>query len=231
MNTSLLVEKLQARGIRLSLDNGQLNYTAENPLPAGIVTTLTVEAPRIVRYLESLTPVAAPAAPSQAARPIRNIPFKFTSQLLLSGQKTQTRRLPKHAANWRVGEVLAARDEHNEVITHLEALAIRRQRLGEITEGEALAEGFTDLAAFRAEWVKYYRRFDEALEVVVLEFRLLPQRAEATPETTETLPRLPRQLLDQLGDDAAIFAKVLELFPPAGVVEWTPKAERKKVVN
>ncbi len=111
MNTSLLVEKLQARGILLSLDNGQLNYTAENPLPAGIVTTLTVEAPRLVRYLESLTLTAT----------------------------------------------------------------------------------------------------------------LKKQANEPTP--------LPNPLLDQLGDGAAIFAKVLELFPPAGVVEWTPKAERKKAVS
>jgi len=56
MNTSLLVEKLQARGIRFSLDNGQLSYSADKPIPTGIVTTLTVETPRIVRHLESLTP-------------------------------------------------------------------------------------------------------------------------------------------------------------------------------
>ncbi len=59
MNTSLLVEKLQARGIRLSLDNGQLSYSADKPIPTGIVTTLTVETPHIIRHLESLAPQSA----------------------------------------------------------------------------------------------------------------------------------------------------------------------------
>jgi hypothetical protein len=65
METSLLVEKLQARGIRLSLDNGQLSYTADKPIPTGIVTTLTVETPRIVRHLESLAPQSPDVEPTR----------------------------------------------------------------------------------------------------------------------------------------------------------------------
>ncbi len=70
----------------------------------------------------------------------------------------------------------------------------------------------------------------QSLEFLESKVVVIPlAKSESKPQGT--LPRLPRQLLDQLGDDAAIFAKVLELFPPAGVVEWTPKAERKKAVS
>lgn len=64
MNPPLLVEKLQARGIRLSLENGQLSYTADKPIPTGIVTTLTVEAPRLIRHLESLAPQSLDVEPT-----------------------------------------------------------------------------------------------------------------------------------------------------------------------
>ncbi len=109
METSLLVEKLQPRGIRLSLDNGQLSYNADKPIPTGIVTTLTVETPRIIRHLESLAP-----------RPVDAKPTRATSSAV------------------------------------------------------------------------------------------------------------PPALLQELGDNAEMFAKVLELFPPDGPIEWTPKAETKK---
>jgi hypothetical protein len=65
MNTPLLVEKLQARGIRLSLDNGQLSYNADKPIPTGIVTTLAVETPRIIKHLESLAPHSPDVEPTR----------------------------------------------------------------------------------------------------------------------------------------------------------------------
>ncbi len=65
MNTNLLVEKLQARGIRLSLDNGQLSYSADKPIPTGIVTTLTVETPHIIKHLESLAPHSPDVQPTR----------------------------------------------------------------------------------------------------------------------------------------------------------------------
>jgi hypothetical protein len=112
MKTSLLVEKLQARGIRLSLDNGQLSYSADKPMPTGIVTTLTVETPRIVRHLESLAPHSPDVQP-----------------------------------------------------------------------------------------------------------------------TRETASAAPPTVSERSEDAALTLEKVLEIFPAAGPVEWTPKAERKKVVN
>jgi hypothetical protein len=78
-------------------------------------------------------------------------------------------------------------DEHKEIFAHIKALAIRKQRLGDITEDEAVAEGFKDLAAFRAEWIKYYRVFDAALEVMVLEFRVLPAAELKTGGTPPVL--------------------------------------------
>ncbi len=65
MNTSLLVEKLQARGIRLSLNKGRLSYSADKPIPTGIVTSLTVETPRIIKHLESLAPHSPDVEPTR----------------------------------------------------------------------------------------------------------------------------------------------------------------------
>jgi hypothetical protein len=67
METSLLVEKPQARGIRLSLDNGQLSYNADKPIPTGIVTNLPVETPHIIKHLESLAPHTPDVEPTREA--------------------------------------------------------------------------------------------------------------------------------------------------------------------
>jgi uncharacterized protein YhfF len=120
----------------------------------------------------------------------RVIPFWFTSRQVKTGEKTQTRRkLDGYTRSWREGEIFAAVDKHKEIFAHIKALVIRKQRLGDITEDEAVAEGFKDLAAFRAKWIKYYRVFDADLEVLVLEFRVLPaaelRTGTAVPVLTE----------------------------------------------
>jgi uncharacterized protein YhfF len=217
MNTQDLIQKLEARGITLSLCGKNLHYTAAKPIPAGIVTTIEAHRRVLTKYLKApkeagkptrvdaepadsktATVVAVLTEPAEAAEPaepkkqFRNIPFKFTAQQLLSGAKTQTRRRPdKHTTTWQAGEIFTALGEHDEVIAHIKALAIRKQRLGEMTEDEACAEGFEDLAAFRAEWIKYYRVFDAALEVLVLEFRVLPAAELKTGTAVPVLTELP----------------------------------------
>ncbi len=211
MEPQELLQKLEARGITLSLC-GQNLSTSPETIPNGIMTTIQAHKPALVQHLKTRSSAtaserhdkpagcrgAATIQPGEAADPsgpkkqFRNIPFKFTARQLLSGAKTQTRRRPdKHTTTWRAGEIFTALGEHDEVIAHIKALAIRKQRLGDITEDEAVAEGFKDLAAFRAEWIKYYRVFDAALEVMVLEFRVLPAAELKTGTAVPVLTELP----------------------------------------
>jgi uncharacterized protein YhfF len=188
MNTQDLIQKLEARGITLSLCGKNLHYTAVKPIPAGIVTTIEAHRRVLTKHLkapkEAEKPTRVDAEPADPKKQFRVIPFWFTSRQVQAGEKTQTRRrLDDYTRSWRAGEIFAAVDEHKEIFAHIKALVIRKQHLGDITEDEAVAEGFKDLAAFRAEWTKRYRKFDEDLEVMVLEFELLSVAEPADPKT------------------------------------------------
>lgn len=68
---------------------------------------------------------------------------------ILSGQKTQTRRLGKK--RWREGSIhLATWSRFNPEarFAHLWIIDVREQRLGDITEEEAHMEGFDSREAF-----------------------------------------------------------------------------------
>ncbi len=148
--------------------------------------------PRMRTAVRILTEPGEAAEPAEPKKQFRVIPFWFTSRQVKAGEKTQTRRLlDDYARSWREGEIFAAVDKHKEIFAHIKALAVRKQRLGDITEDEAVAEGFKDLAAFRAEWIKYYRVFDAALEVLVLEFRVLPAAELKTGTAVPVLTELP----------------------------------------
>ncbi len=196
MNTQDLIQKLEARGITLSLAGKNLHYTAAEPIPAGIVTTIEAHRRELTKHLkapnEAEKSTRVDAEPGDPKKQFRVIPFWFTSRQVKAGEKTQTRRLlDDYTRSWREGEIFAAVDKRKEIFAHIKALAIRKQRLGDITEDEAAAEGFKDLAAFRAEWIKYYRVFDAALEVMVLEFRVLPAAELKTGTAVPVLTELP----------------------------------------
>jgi uncharacterized protein YhfF len=194
MEPQELLQKLEARGITLSLCGKNLHYTAAGAIPSGIVTTIEAHRRELTKHLRAQTekPTRVDADPADPKKQFRNIPFWFTSRQVQAGEKTQTRRkLDGYTRSWRDGEIFAAVDEHKEIFAHIKALAIRKQRLGDITEDEAVAEGFKDLAAFRAEWIKYYRVFDAALEVLVLEFRVLPAAELKTGTAVPVLTELP----------------------------------------
>jgi len=122
--------------------------------------------------------------------------FQYTWQKVLAGTKTQTRRVAKSSeelwtkeqdgpmptkvirrgnkVKWRTGGRYAVQPGRNQKgVGRIELLDIRYQHLGNVTEEEARAEGFSSLAEFIKAWIKIHGRFDRELPVWVLEFRLL----------------------------------------------------------
>lgn len=102
--------------------------------------------------------------------------FQHTLEQVLSGKKTQTRRRikPDKKFIYRVGKVYAIQPKRGKpAVAKFEATAIRKQRLGEMTHEEALAEGFKGIADYQKLWEKQYGSFNPDEEVWVIEFKLL----------------------------------------------------------
>ena len=122
--------------------------------------------------------------------------FQHTWQKVLSGQKTQTRRLARDndrlwtaevedgtpdkvlwrgsRVKWRTGRSYAVqpgRGKH--AVARIRLLDIRYQLLGHVTEAEARAEGFRSLDEFERTWTSIHGRLKIDQPVWVLEFRLL----------------------------------------------------------
>jgi uncharacterized protein YqfB (UPF0267 family) len=121
--------------------------------------------------------------------------FQYTWQKVLAGVKTQTRRVAKNSealwateqagpmpekvvrqgnrVKWRTGGRYAVQPGRNQKGRgRIELLDIRYQHLGNVTEEEAKAEGFSSLAEFIQAWTEIHGRFDPEQPVWVLEFRL-----------------------------------------------------------
>lgn len=102
--------------------------------------------------------------------------FQHTFESVLSGKKTQTRRRikPERKFIYRVGKTYAVQPKRGQpAVARFEVTVIRKQRLGEITHKEALAEGFASVADYQELWRKQYGSFDPNEEVWVIEFKLL----------------------------------------------------------
>lgn len=100
--------------------------------------------------------------------------FQYTLESVLSGKKTQTRRRikPERKFIYRVGKTYAVQPKRGQpAVARFEVTAIRKQRLGEITHEEALAEGFASVADYQKLWRKQYGSFDPNEEVWVIEFK------------------------------------------------------------
>jgi len=90
-------------------------------------------------------------------------PFIFK---ILSGEKTQTRRL---SGRFRVGEIYRVNR------TEIWILITRRykQRLGEISPEEIRREGFSSPEEFKQAWKKIYDSWNPEQQIWAYEFKLL----------------------------------------------------------
>ena len=93
--------------------------------------------------------------------------------LILSGRKTQTRRVWKKSRA-RVGAVHKAKTalfspDHFALIR---ITGLRRERLGDITQEDVRREGYDTLEEFKAVWVRINGSWDPELEVYVVSFEL-----------------------------------------------------------
>jgi hypothetical protein len=92
---------------------------------------------------------------------------------ILSGRKTQTRRLGKK--RWNVGALHQARTrmmDPTSLFARLRILAVRRQRLQEMSFADVHAEGYNTHAEYIAEWMRINRVFPPGLVVWVVEFEV-----------------------------------------------------------
>ena len=91
--------------------------------------------------------------------------------LVISGKKTQTRRLHKRVL--KEGRIYALkRSWIKSTGDYIKITKVARQRLGEVTEEEAEKEGFNSLEEFRNAWVRINGSWDPDMEVVVYDFKL-----------------------------------------------------------
>lgn len=91
--------------------------------------------------------------------------------LIISGQKTQTRRLHKHG--WKVGCTYKIKDQY--YCKGLGTIKITRrfkQRLGDISEQDARKEGFKDRAEFMSAWIQINGSWNPDVVLTVYEFIL-----------------------------------------------------------
>ena len=92
---------------------------------------------------------------------------------ILSGDKWVTRRptiRKKGAQQYEVGEKVGLRCGYVKFQAFVTIERKYKQMLGDMTEKDAHAEGFRDLDAFKAFWLKIYKRWNSAEVVWVYEW-------------------------------------------------------------
>jgi hypothetical protein len=119
--------------------------------------------------------------------------FQHTLQQVLAGTKTQTRRLskPEHAAvrddagtitavthngrvKWRVGGTYAVQPSRNAAgVARIRVTSLHREAAQSISHDDAVAEGYTDAAAFRAGWTRIHGADKLDALVWAIEFELV----------------------------------------------------------
>jgi hypothetical protein len=93
--------------------------------------------------------------------------------LVLQGRKTQTRRLHKHRL--KEGRTYPITDRwYSKPAAHIKILKVYQQRLGDITETEAKAEGFNTIEEFKQAWTQINGSWQPETTVTVYEFQLSP---------------------------------------------------------
>jgi hypothetical protein len=92
--------------------------------------------------------------------------------LILQKRKTQTRRL--HKRKWQVGRTYAVTDRwFGKPQGHIRIKRLFQQRLGDVSEDEAKAEGYDSLADFREDWKSIIGDWNPDETVTAYEFELV----------------------------------------------------------
>ena len=98
--------------------------------------------------------------------------------LILSGQKTQTRRA--HKRRWIIGHTYKIKDPYlSKGIGTIKITRSFKQRLGDISEQDAQKEGFKDRTEFMQAWIKINKgAWNPDTIVTVYEFILVEKDNE-----------------------------------------------------
>jgi len=92
--------------------------------------------------------------------------------LVISGRKTQTRRLHKHAL--KEGQAYNLKKNwYENTGYYIRIKKVYPQKLGDISEEEARKEGFSSLDEFRDAWIRINGRWNPDIVVTVYEFNLV----------------------------------------------------------
>lgn len=116
--------------------------------------------------------------------------FQHTVELVLSGRKSQTRRIVKSdKPPCRVGSTIAVQPGRGRpAVARVLVTGLRRERLGDISDEDIRAEGFDRREEFVLTWQAMHGSFEPDLVVWVIEFQLLePVQARFVAPTGESL--------------------------------------------
>lgn len=104
---------------------------------------------------------------------------------ILAGTKTQTRRTGRK--RWKVGSIHQAKTcyKKDSVFASLKVLAIRQEALGDITEADAIAEGYLNVEAYQEVFRRIYGTWDAAMPVWVIDFEKVKESDEEVIQKIE----------------------------------------------
>lgn len=89
---------------------------------------------------------------------------------ILADTKTQTRRTGK--LRWKVGAIRQAKTSYKKdsEFARLRILAVRQERLGDISEADAVAEGYASIADYQDIFRRIYGEWNPEQMVWVIDF-------------------------------------------------------------